>query len=111
MRQVEREIAYYNLDMILAVGYRVKSHRGAQFRRWATTQLNEFLIKGFVMDDERLKARRSLGAEYFDELVERIRDIRASEKRFLGQAVDIFATAIDYDKDSDIAKGFSYNFV
>ena len=73
---------YYNLDMILAIGYRVRSHRGTQFRIWATERLREYLIKGFVLDDIRLKEGRSIGADYFDELLERIRDIRASEKRF-----------------------------
>jgi hypothetical protein len=72
---------YYNLDMILAIGYRVRSHRGTRFRRWATERLREYLIKGFVLDDERLKEGNSIGAASFDELLERIRDIRASEKQ------------------------------
>jgi len=88
---------YYNLDMILAIGYRVRSHRGIQFRRWATERLREYLIKGFVLDDQRLKDKRSIGADYFDELLERIRDIRASEKRFYQKIRDIYALAIDYD--------------
>jgi len=88
---------YYNLDMILAIGYRVRSHRGIQFRRWATERLREYLIKGFVLDDQRLKDQRSIGADYFDELLERIRDIRASEKRFYQKIRDIYALAIDYD--------------
>jgi hypothetical protein len=79
-RQVERDVAHYNLDMILAIGYRVRSPRGTQFRRWATTTLREYLVKGFVMDDERLK--NPGGWAYFDELLARIRSIRASEKRF-----------------------------
>ena len=77
-REVSRLVDHYNLDVILAVGYRVRSHRGTQFRRWATERLTEYLVKGFVMDDERLKEGRSLGADYFDELLERIREIRTS---------------------------------
>lgn len=94
----------YSLDMILAVGYRVRSHRGTQFRQWATTHLREFLIKGFVMDDERLK--ESGGGDYFDELIERIRDIRASEKRFYQKVRDIYATAVDYDGKTEAAERF-----
>lgn len=94
----------YNLDMILAVGYRVKSPRGTQFRQWATTHLREYLIKGFVMDDERLKEPD--GWDYFDELLKRIRDIRASEKRFYQKIRDIYATAIDYDNKSEAAQLF-----
>jgi len=95
----------YNLKAILAVGYRIRSPRGAQFRRWATSTLEEYLIKGFVMNDERLKEPG--GLDYFDELLERIRDIRASEKRFYQKVRDLFAqTSADYDKDSDIAKTF-----
>jgi len=96
-RQVERAIKYFNLDVIIAVGYRVRSHRGTQFRRWATERLREYLVKGFVMDDERLKEGRNLGADYFDELLERIRDIRASEKRFYRKITDIYALSADYD--------------
>lgn len=88
---------FYNLDMILSIGYRVRSHRGTQFRKWATERLREYLIKGFVLDDERLREGRSIGADYFDELLERIRDIRASEKRFYAKIRDIYALAIDYD--------------
>lgn len=88
---------YYNLDMILSIGYRVRSHRGSQFRRWATERLSEYLIKGFVLDDERLREGKSIGADYFDELLERIRDIRASEKRFYQKIKDIYTLAIDYD--------------
>lgn len=105
-REVTREIAHYNLDVIIAVGYRVRSHRGTQFRRWATERLREYLVKGFAMDDERLKEGRNLGADYFDELLERIRDIRASEKRFYRKIQDIFALAIDYDPHSDQAQLF-----
>ncbi|MFZ4703215.1 MAG: virulence RhuM family protein [Candidatus Methylumidiphilus sp.] len=94
----------YNLDMILAVGYRVRSLRGTQFRRWATTQLREYLVKGFVMDDARLKEPG--GWDYFDELLERIREIRASEKRFYQKVRDIYATASDYDKHNEQAQLF-----
>jgi hypothetical protein len=86
---------HYNLDVIISVGYRVKSHRGTQFRIWATQRLREYLIKGFAMDDERLK--RAGGGNYFDELLARIRDIRASEKMFWRKVLDIYATSIDYD--------------
>jgi hypothetical protein len=96
-RQVRRAIDHYNLDVILAVGYRVRSHRGTQFRRWATERLHEYLVKGFVIDDERLKEGRTLGADYFDELLERIREIRASEKRFYQKIRDLYILAIDYD--------------
>ncbi|NIA13399.1 MAG: hypothetical protein GWP08_04905, partial [Nitrospiraceae bacterium] len=89
-RQVRRQLKHYNLDVILAVGYRVRSHRGTQFRRWATERLREYLVKGFTLDDEKLKEGRNLGADYFDELLERIRDIRASEKRFYRKIQDIY---------------------
>lgn len=82
---------HYNLDVIIAVGYRVRSHRGTQFRRWATERLREYLVKGFALDDERLKEGRNLGADYFDELLDRIRDIRASEKRFYRKITEIYA--------------------
>lgn len=103
-RQVKRTLKHYNLDMILAVGYRVRSPRGTQFRQWATTHLREYLIKGFVLDDARLKEPG--GWDYFDELLARIRDIRASEKRFYQKIRDIYTTAVDYDKDSDQAQLF-----
>ncbi|MCO4889826.1 virulence RhuM family protein [Cupriavidus sp. WGtm5] len=103
-RQVRRAVKLYNLDMILAVGYRVRSHRGTQFRQWATTHLREFLVKGFVMDDERLKDPG--GWDYFDELIQRIRDIRASEKRFYQKIRDIYATAVDYDGTTEQAQRF-----
>ncbi|HBL28924.1 MAG TPA: hydroxyacid dehydrogenase [Acidobacteria bacterium] len=96
-RRVRRSIDHYNLDVILAVGYRVRSHRGTQFRRWATERLHEYLVKGFVLDDERLKEGNTLGADYFDELLERIREIRASEKRFYQKIRDIYALSVDYD--------------
>ncbi len=92
-RQVKRKISYYNLDLILAIGYRVRSPRGVQFRQWASTHLTEFLRKGFVMDDERLKDPD--GWDYFDELLARIRDIRASEKRFYQKVRDLFALSAD----------------
>lgn len=94
----------YNLSMILAIGYRVESPRGTQFRRWATTHLQEYLIKGFVMDDARLKEPG--GLDYFDEWLERIREIRASEKRFYQKVRDIYATAVDYDARSEEAQLF-----
>lgn len=105
-RQVEREVAFYNLELIIAVGYRVRSHRGTQFRRWATERLNEYLVKGFTMDDERLKDMRNFGQDYFDELLGRIRDIRASEKRFYRKITDIYATSVDYDPNAGISKEF-----
>ncbi|OHX56248.1 hydroxyacid dehydrogenase [Planococcus salinarum] len=105
-REVEREVSFYNLEMILAIGYRVRSHRGTQFRKWATERLNEYLVKGFTMDDERLKEIRNLGQDYFDELLERIRDIRASEKRFYNKITDIYATSIDYNKDAAMSREF-----
>lgn len=103
-RQVEREVDSYNLDVILSVGYRVRSPRGTQFRRWTTTVLREFLVKGFAMDDERLKQAEQW--DYFDEWLARIRDIRASEKRFYQKVRDLYATAIDYDKTSEQAQAF-----
>jgi len=96
---------YYNLDVIISVGYRVKSHRGTQFRIWATQQLKEFIIKGFVLDDERLK-ETGITNQYFEELFERIRDIRSSEKIFYAKIKDIYATAYDYDKDNPISTDF-----
>lgn len=103
-REIERNIAFYNLDMILAVGYRVRSPRGVQFRKYASTVLKEYLIKGFAMDDDRLK--NFGGGSYFKELLERIRDIRSSEKVFYRQVLELFSTSIDYDKKSDEAKKF-----
>ena len=103
-RQVERDVAHYNLDVIISVGYRVKSHRGTQFRIWATQRLREYLIKGFAMDDERLK--RAGGGNYFDELLARIRDIRSSEKVFWRKVLDIYATSIDYDPAADASERF-----
>ena len=100
-RQVSREIEHYNLEAILAVGYRIRSQRGTAFRQWATARLKEYLVKGFVMDDERLKNPPGPGVpDYFDELLERIRDIRASEKRMYLRIRDIFALATDYQPDA-----------
>src|SRR5579859_2593564 len=95
---------HYNLDLVLAVGYRTRSPQGIQFRKWATTILREYLVKGFAMDDERLKNQKVW--DYFDEWLERIREIRASEKRFYQKVRDIYATAIDYDPKSDQAQLF-----
>lgn len=104
-RQVQRKVTLYNLDAILAVGYRVRSPRGAQFRRWATTVLKEYLVKGFVLDDERLKNPDGR-PDYFDEMLARIRDIRASEKRFYQKVRDLFALSIDYDKTDQATQTF-----
>ena len=103
-RSIQRQIAYYNLDMILAVGYRVRSVRGAQFRHYASNVLKEYLVKGFAMDDRRLKELG--GGGYFKELLERIRDIRSSEKVFYRQILDLFATSQDYNGKADEAKQF-----
>jgi len=106
-REVSREIEHYSLPVILAVGYRVRSHRGTQFRQWATARLNEYLVKGFTMDDERLKNPPGRGqTDYFDELLERIRDIRSSERRFYQKVLDIYATSVDYAPDVDISQQF-----
>jgi len=105
-REVKRTRRFYNLDVIIAVGYRVRSARGTQFRQWATERLREYLVKGFVLDDERLKEGRTLGTDYFDELLERIRDIRASEKRFYQKIRDIYKLAIDYDPNAGATKEF-----
>ncbi|MCT4618248.1 MAG: virulence RhuM family protein [Marinisporobacter sp.] len=105
-RTVKREVSFYNLEMIIAIGYRVRSQRGTQFRRWATERLNEYLVKGFTMNDERLKEMKNLGQDYFDELLERIRDIRASEKRFYKKITDIYALSIDYEPNSEDARKF-----
>jgi hypothetical protein len=103
-RKVKRNLTYYNLDVIISVGYRVKSHRGTQFRIWATQRLKEYLIKGFVMDDDRLKEVG--GGNYFDELLMRIRDIRSSEKVFWRKVLDIYATSIDYDPNLEMTREF-----
>ena len=103
-RQVRRMVKHYNLDAILAVGYRVRSPRGTQFRQWATERLREYLVKGFTLDDERLKNLG--GGVYFDELLERIRDIRSSEKVFWRKVLDIYATSIDYDPSAETSQKF-----
>ena len=103
-RKVERNIAYYNLDMIISVGYRVNSHRGVQFRIWATQVLREYLIKGFAMNDDLLK--RAGGGNYFDELLSRIRDIRSSEKVFYRKVLEIYALSIDYDPRAEATQMF-----
>lgn len=107
-RAVQRELEYYNLDAIISVGYRVNSTKATQFRIWATNTLKEFIIKGFVLDDERLKQGQTVfGKDYFRELLERIRSIRSSERRIYQQITDIFAEcAIDYDRNSEITKNF-----
>ena len=106
-RSVSREIEHYNLEAILAVGFRVRSHRGTQFRKWANARLSEYLVKGFTMDDERLKNPPGPGhTDYFDELLERIRDIRASERRFYQKVLDIYATSVDYQPDIDLSQQF-----
>ncbi|HMQ48890.1 MAG TPA: RhuM family protein [Saprospiraceae bacterium] len=101
-RQVERELEYYNLDVIISVGYRVKSLRGTQFRIWATERLREYLIKGFTLNDDLLKQ----GGGYFDELLDRIRDIRSSEKVFYRKVLEIYATSVDYDPRASITQQF-----
>jgi len=106
-RQVTRELDFYNLDAIISVGYRVNSYQATQFRIWATRTLKEYIIKGFVLDDERLKQGKQLfGKDYFDELLERIREIRASERRFYQKITDIYALSADYDKNAPITKEF-----
>ncbi len=102
-RKVEREVEHYNLDMIIALGYRVQSQVATRFRRWATQRLHEYIQKGFAMDDERLKQG---GNRYFRELLQRIRDIRSSERNFYQQVTDIYATATDYDPRSEMTKMF-----
>jgi hypothetical protein len=103
-RTVQRRIAHYRLEMALAIGYRVRSHRGTQFRRWATEQLKSYLVKGFVLDDERFKAGGS--DVYFEELLARVRDIRSSEKVFWRKVLDIYATSIDYDPSTEASQRF-----
>lgn len=103
-RKVSRDIAFYNLDMIISVGYRVNSHRGVQFRIWATQVLKEYLVKGFAMNDDLLK--RAGGGNYFDELLARIRDIRSSEKVFYRKILEIYALSIDYDPRTEATKRF-----
>lgn len=106
-REVSRELDHYSLDAIIAVGYRVNSKQATQFRIWATRTLNEFITKGFVLDDERLKLNKRFGKDYFDELIQRIREIRASERRFYLKITDLYEQAsIDYDPKAEITKTF-----
>lgn len=106
-REVSREIEFYNLDAIISVGYRVNSAQATRFRIWATQTLREFVIKGFVLDDERLKLNKRFGKDYFDELLERIREIRASERRFYLKITDIYEQcSIDYDSQAEITQTF-----
>lgn len=106
-REVARDVEFYNLDAIIAVGYRVNSYQATQFRIWATKTLKEFIVKGFVLDDERLKLNKKFGRDYFDELLERIREIRASERRFYQKITDIYAQcSMDYDPKSDLTLTF-----
>lgn len=106
-REITRDVEFYNLDGIIAVGYRVNSKEATAFRIWATNTLREFIIKGFVLDDERLKQGKKFGKDYFDELLERIREIRASERRFYQKITDIFAEcSVDYDKNSELTQLF-----
>lgn len=104
-RTVEREVEHYNLDMVLALGYRVRSQAGVRFRQWASTQLKEFIVKGFLLDDERLK-NPGQGRDYFDELTRRLQDIRTSERRFYQKITDIYATSVDYDVSAELTQDF-----
>ncbi len=106
-REVSRKLRHYRLEAILAVGYRVRCLRGTQFRQWATARLSEYLVKGFTMDDERLKNPPGKGhKDYFDELLERIRDIRSSERRFYQKVLDIYATSVDYAPEEEVSQRF-----
>jgi hypothetical protein len=105
-RQVRRTVDHYSLEAILAVGMRVRSARGTAFRQWAIARLGELLVKGFTMDDERIKAGRTLGDDYFEELLARIRDIRSSERLFYQKVLDIYATSIDYDSKTEASQLF-----
>jgi hypothetical protein len=104
--QQEKDVKFYNLKAITAVGYRVNSHRAIEFRKWATNILHEYIIKGFVMDDERLKQIQHFGIDYFDEMLERVREIRMSERRLYQKITDIYALSADYDSQSDITQQF-----
>jgi hypothetical protein len=105
-RDIQRKIKLYNLNAIVAVGYRVNSHRATEFRKWATMILQEYIVKGFVMDDERLKQIKHFGQDYFDEMLERVREIRVSERRFYQKITDIYALSADYDKNDTLTKEF-----
>jgi len=104
-REVVREVEHYNLDMVLALGFRVRSQAAMRFRQWAADKLKEFILKGFVLDDDRLK-NPDVGNDYFEELTRRIQDIRTSERRFYQKITDIYATSIDYDKDNPLTQAF-----
>lgn len=106
LRKVKRKLVFYSLEAVLAVGYRVNSVQATAFRIWATATLKEFIIKGFILDDERLKQGKAFGQDYFDELLERIREIRASERRFYQKITDIFALSVDYNKEALTTKDF-----
>ena len=105
-REVERKYKYYNLNAILSVGYRTNSHRAIEFRKWANKVLHEYVIKGFAMDDERLKQMKHFGKDYFDEMLERIREIRMSERRLYQKITDIYALSADYDSQAETTKQF-----
>jgi hypothetical protein len=106
-REVARKLRHYRLEAIMAVGFRVRSHRGTQFRQWAIGRLNEYLVKGFTMDDERLKNPPGKGQmDYFDEQLERIRDIRSSERRFYQKVLDIYAMSADYTPNTEVSQQF-----
>ena len=105
-REVQRNRKYYNLKAITAIGYRVNSHRATEFRKWATEVLHEYIVKGFAMDDERLKQIKHFGKDYFNEQLERIREIQASERRFYQKITDIYALSADYDKNNEITQQF-----
>ena len=106
-REVSRNLRHYHLEAILAIGFRVRSTRGTQFRQWAMARLSEYLVKGFTMDDEQLKNPPGKGhTDYFDELLERIRDIRSSERRFYQKVLDIYATSVDYSADAEVSNQF-----
>ncbi|MCH2189110.1 virulence RhuM family protein [Candidatus Gracilibacteria bacterium] len=105
-REVKREVSFYNLDAIIAVGYRVNSYKATKFRIWATSILKEYMIKGFVLDDERIKNGTHFGKDYFEELLARIREIRASERRFYQKITDIYATSHDYDANAPVSRDF-----
>lgn len=104
-RTVERDVEHYNLDMVLALGYRVRSQAGVRFRQWASAQLKEFIVKGFLLNDERLK-NPGQGRDYFDELTRRLQDIRTSERRFYQKITDIYATSVDYDASAELTQAF-----
>lgn len=106
VRNVKRNVEYFRIEAILAVGYRINSSQATQFRIWATSTLKEFITKGFVLDDERLKQGKNFGKDYFDELLERIREIRASERRFYQKITDLYALSVDYTKEATTTQDF-----